>query len=576
MEGFLTKLLEMSLYGSIAILAVMIFRAVFRKVPKRVTCLFWLAAAFRLLCPVNFQSAMSVMNLFARKEDAQPVYHAAAEKVMPVFADQLIPASAATSGVAATGDMAVATAPAISLEMIAFAVWIGVMAVIAGYQLVKYLKVRRVLGKTFRREYLIESDRIDTPFVMGVFTPMIVMPDRIDKGEKEYLILHEKMHIMNHDNLTKAVGLAICCIHWFNPLVWIAYRALCNDLEMRVDEEVIELIGEDIKKDYCLSIVNHSFQGPRYKVLGSSFVDKTLSGVEVKMRINNLIKYKKIPSAVAALIVAATLGITTVLSACAATDIEKQAEETTTTSAAVETTESSAEDTSKETTAAAEEEEGFTPPVPDKKGVFFSFPEDFPESEYLKDYGEQKEFSYPEYYKILDKETVKADHYKGTDLYDLAKSYEESGYELGDYSTRYSLCGGTFFKEGFVVRDADVSDAVLYQVVKTDEETLKKYLFFNEKPNTGAFTVEIVSDKQTDDAIEFNFVINYDEDGTQLSFNGNATFYKDTNIAVIKGLIPAGGDENVSVEIKGLEVSLTEDGKINIIYHTVNSKDDED
>ena len=541
MEVFLSKLIEMSLYGSIAILAVMIFRSVFRKVPKKVTCLFWLAAAFRLLCPVNFSSALAVMNLFEAKEETRPVYRAAAEKVLPVFSEQFMPVETTASKVAAVTDTAGAS-PAISLEMIAFAVWITVMAVIAGYQFVRYFKVRRIVGKTSGREYLVESDKVDTPFVIGVFTPMIVMPDKVDKGEKEYLILHEKMHIMNHDNLTRTVGLVICCIHWFNPLVWIAYRALCNDLEMRVDEEVIELIGEDVKKDYCMSIVNHSFQGPRYKVIGSSFVDKTLCGVEVKMRINNLIKYKKVPSVVAALIVAATLGITTVLSACAATD--KPAEDTTTTAAAVETaktTESSAAEAASKETAAADPEEGFTPPRPKEKGKLFSFPADKGGSEYLRVYGEQKEFTYLEYTKILDKETVKADHYMGTDFYDLAKSYEAQGYSLGDYPTRYALCGGCFFREGFVVRDDSVSDATLCQVIRTDEDTLLNY--FN---SISMFNTKIVEWKQVDDGTQYNYILKFTEDGQEISFIGQAILYKDTNIAVIEGLMPEGYD-NVKV-----------------------------
>ena len=137
MDIFIAKLIEMSLYGSIAILAVMIFRALFRKVPKRVTCLFWLAAAIRLLCPLNFQSAMAVMNLFAVKEESRPVYHAAAEKVVPFFADQLMQAeSAATPAVTVTDAAAVHT-PVITLEMIAFFVWIAVVAVMAGFQLIK-------------------------------------------------------------------------------------------------------------------------------------------------------------------------------------------------------------------------------------------------------------------------------------------------------------------------------------------------------------------------------------------------------------------------------------------------------
>lgn len=102
--------------------------------------------------------------------------------------------------------------------------------------------------------------------------PVIVLPSLIDRSEREYLICHEKVHIKNKDNLARALGLIIVCIHWFNPLVWIAYKLMYNDLEMRVDEEVIDTIGNEIKKDYCMSIVNHAPAHSRSQSSGPALI----------------------------------------------------------------------------------------------------------------------------------------------------------------------------------------------------------------------------------------------------------------------------------------------------------------
>ena len=203
------------------------------------------------------------------------------------------------------------------------------------------------------------SEKVRTPFVAGILSPIIVLPAVVDASEKEYLLCHEKVHIKNKDNLTRALGLFIVCIHWFNPLVWVAYKCFCNDLEMRVDEEVIDRIGASIKKDYCLSIVNHAMGGARYKVSGASFAKRTLSGMEVKMRIKNLIRYKKDSKLVAIMVSVIALGGTMVLSSCAQAETassKAKVEETSASSEVTETTAATAETTvaTEATTTAAE------------------------------------------------------------------------------------------------------------------------------------------------------------------------------------------------------------------------------
>ena len=397
MAGFMQKLLEMTLYGSIAIVLVLMFRLLFRKVSKKVTCLFWIVVAVRLLCPVNFSMGASVgdlipgisgevssVNTETVEKDGKMDVDAGAETVavMPAVVNSSDNDNAGSRGNTATafpGDFEARSensSPDLSVADLAFLVWAGGATLIFGVLLLQNRRTRRLIREGFdqgsilrsesngvhnpQADIILFSEKVRTPFVVGILSPVIVLPSVVDRSEKEYLLCHEKVHIKNKDNLTRALGLFIVCIHWFNPLVWVAYKCFCNDLEMRVDEEVIDRIGDSIKKDYCLSIVNHAMSGARYTVSGASFAKRTLSGMEVKMRIRNLIQYKKNSKLVAVLVSVIALGGTMVLSSCAKARAampqekeEAREQETSAFAEETETTETTADPTTSETTAEA-------------------------------------------------------------------------------------------------------------------------------------------------------------------------------------------------------------------------------
>ncbi|MBR3058964.1 MAG: hypothetical protein IKG93_13500 [Clostridiales bacterium] len=355
MNEFVQKLLEMTLYGSIAIVLVLVFRLLFRKVSKKVTCIFWIVVAVRLLCPVNFNMGFSAGDLIpgisgavdsAVGEIVEVTDASVTQKTVVADAAVAHDIAGVNTGVNAGGNadtvegipavaevQSKARGPLLSSSTLAFLIWAGVAMLLFAVLLKQNGRTRKIIkegierGRMYRsksngvhppmKNLVLISEKVRTPFVVGILSPIIVLPAVVDASEKEYLLCHEKVHIKNKDNLTRALGLFIVCIHWFNPLVWIAYKCFCNDLEMRVDEEVIDRIGTSIKKDYCLSIVNHAMSGARYKVSGASFAKRTLSGMEVKMRIKNLIRYKKDSKLVAVLVSVIALGGTMVLSSCA-------------------------------------------------------------------------------------------------------------------------------------------------------------------------------------------------------------------------------------------------------------------
>lgn len=91
---------------------------------------------------------------------------------------------------------------------------------------------------------------------MGVFKPVIYLPDNHGDSEKDYILLHEQTHIKHGDSLTKIIGVLAVAVHWFNPLVWIAFSLFEQDIEMRCDEKTIDHMETNTKKAYSMLLVS--------------------------------------------------------------------------------------------------------------------------------------------------------------------------------------------------------------------------------------------------------------------------------------------------------------------------------
>lgn len=105
---------------------------------------------------------------------------------------------------------------------------------------------------------------------MGLLNPKIYLPECLCGKERDYIVLHEKLHIRRFDHVVKPVAFAALCIHWFNPLVWIAFIFFCKDMEMSCDEAVIKKMGENIRADYSASLLTLS---TRHRIIRGIPVD---------------------------------------------------------------------------------------------------------------------------------------------------------------------------------------------------------------------------------------------------------------------------------------------------------------
>lgn len=282
MEMFFLKLLNLSINASILVAAVLLFRLVFKKAPKWINCLLWALVGIRLIIPFSFESSVS---LIPKKEPipATIIYQvnpqvAATKHVVNEYAS-----SPLVSNVTSNGSKTSTLLLTISI------IWIIGLVLMLFYSLISYLRLRsNLMTATLYSKGVKQSDRIASPFVLGIIKPMIYIPYSIKASDMEYVIAHEKTHIRRKDYLWKPIGFLILSIYWFNPVMWIAYILLCKDIEAACDEKVISKLDDNARKGYLHALLNCSVKQRSITACPVAFGEN-----DVKRRVKGIKNYKK-------------------------------------------------------------------------------------------------------------------------------------------------------------------------------------------------------------------------------------------------------------------------------------------
>lgn len=302
MDNFFLTLINMSITASWLALAVMLLRLVLKRAPKAIICVLWALVAVRLVCPVFFESGISLIPsaetvphdiVFAREPKIHTGVHFINSAVNPVITASFAPPNTLTS-----------INPIQVWLFVAEQIWaIGIVAMLV-YTAVSYIKIRMRVREAVKDGDAWICDRIDTPFILGVFRPRIYVPSATSASDLEYIIAHEKAHIRRRDYIWKPLGFALLTIYWFNPVLWIAYILLCRDIESACDEKVLKEKGTEIKKAYSEALINAS--APRKLI---SACPLAFGETSVKSRVKGVLNYKK--PAFWIIVVAITLCIAT-------------------------------------------------------------------------------------------------------------------------------------------------------------------------------------------------------------------------------------------------------------------------
>jgi len=183
-------------------------------------------------------------------------------------------------------------------------VWFVVMVGIVIYSAVTLIILKRKLSvKAPISNDVYAIDCIDTAFVLGISNPKIYVPSYIDEKDLEYVVAHERYHIRRLDYIIKPLAYFIGVLHWYNPIVWLAYHMLVKDMEMSCDEAVLGNLGIDNKKNYAKALLKLSV-GRHYALsIPTAFAEGSTKG-----RVKNIMKIKK-PLILVAVIAVAVIGV---------------------------------------------------------------------------------------------------------------------------------------------------------------------------------------------------------------------------------------------------------------------------
>lgn len=286
MDDVFLKLVNLSISASWLILAVLVLRVVLKKAPKWVMPLLWGVVALRLVCLFSIESALSLIPSAETipseivTETREPVLYEQA--TLDIVTNPTLP-SAAEVPVGVSRQQAQVDFNIYSI------LWLAGMSALLVHALVSAGKLKRKLATAILlRDNIYESEFVDSPFVFGVVKPNIYLPMHMDEGTAAYVIAHEHAHLARRDHWWKVLGYLVLALHWFNPLVWVAYILFCRDIELACDEKVVRGLDGAARADYSQALL--SCAAPKRAVAACPLA---FGEGNIKTRVKSALHYKK-------------------------------------------------------------------------------------------------------------------------------------------------------------------------------------------------------------------------------------------------------------------------------------------
>ena len=286
MNELFLKIINMSISASWLVLAVLILRFVLKKAPKWINVLLWGIVAIRLICPFSFESTLSLI------PSAETIPLNIGMDTTPTINSGISAINNAVNPIIGQSNTPMAGASVNLLQItigIYEYIWIFGMITLALYTAISYWRLRRKVDTAVRyKDNIFQSENVSFPFVLGIIKPRIYLPFKMNGQYLEYVVAHEQAHICRKDHWWKPLGFLLLMIHWFNPLMWLAYVLLCRDIELACDEKVIKELCNEQRGDYTQALVACSVNRRMIVACPLAFGE-----VSVKERVKSVMNYKK-------------------------------------------------------------------------------------------------------------------------------------------------------------------------------------------------------------------------------------------------------------------------------------------
>ncbi len=312
LSNLFEQVLSMSISATIVIILILVIRKLLGKSPKIYSYILWSVVLIRLLIPFSIESKISIVpdttkivenrftgsNLVTNESNFASTYinneitndtviensvqeNNQNESLLGGYVEESKNEIQNTVGKNENGWELV--------NKVASFVWIIGLVSLITKSIIDLQKLKRSLGTAVSyKDNIYFSENITTAFVLGIIKPKIYLPINLDENVIEYIVKHEEIHIKRQDTLFRFLGFVAVTIHWFNPLVWIAYYRCGSDMEMSCDERVIKELGNDIKQNYSTSLLKLATNGNKLKPIPLAFSENN-----TRTRIKNVLNYRQ-------------------------------------------------------------------------------------------------------------------------------------------------------------------------------------------------------------------------------------------------------------------------------------------
>ncbi len=308
-EALFLKIANMSINAGWIVFAVLILRIIFRKAPRWIFCVLWGLVAIRLVCPFTIESVFSLI------PSSEPLPENIIYTARPYIDSGITSVDRVVNPIVldsfGSHYEAQSVNPTQIWSMIYSWLWVIGIVIMSVYALGSYVLLKkRVATATMLEKGIKQSERVPSPFVLGVFRPIIYLPYHLSREDMQHVISHERAHIARKDHWWKPLGFILLSVYWFNPLIWLAYILLCRDIEAACDEKVIKTMEKDERRAYSMALIHCSAHRKLIAACPLAFGE-----VDVKDRVKSVMNYKSpalwiVAAAVAAAVVAAVCLLT--------------------------------------------------------------------------------------------------------------------------------------------------------------------------------------------------------------------------------------------------------------------------
>ncbi len=327
-QQFLMTILNISIRSAFLIACLYLIRKAFNGRANRAFRFLWILVAVRLLIP--FTIAVPGLPVFdgaitntakssivtSGQESSAETPNAVSEQNqglrektdVPQITDTETPMEAENAKL--SSETKATQSKGLQLLSIIGVLWVGGAIAFAVYNLASFIRLRRQLAESVETNGVMRCDHIGTSFVFGLFRPRIYVPSDLEEEYLPTVVMHEKVHIRRGDYLAKVFYTFVLMLHWFNPMVWLAFRVFDRDMELACDDAVTRQMNREERNNYLRTILACSSMHATRAGYLTGFADG-----DIKERIRNIDRPKRYARIICAVCMA--VGVAAMLVSCA-------------------------------------------------------------------------------------------------------------------------------------------------------------------------------------------------------------------------------------------------------------------